>query len=297
MKAVIPILINDSNMTNNITITETLWTAGTYTLGAKRYKADTYIEYEVIVASTSDEPVFGTQQDPPTWKKVGVINKYRMFDGLYATQSSRTSPIEVVVESGSNFINAVAVLGISDAEFINISVEDTLLGVVYDKTVQLIDNSEVVDWWNFFYSPYELKTEIVFIDLPFYNNVTVTVTLTGEDVVKCGEILMGRVFSLGQTQLYSGLGIVDFSKKERDDEGNFSLEERTYVKRIDYDVQVDRNRVASVNNFLTKYRATPTVWIGEESAEETIIYGFFRDFEIVLSSPTICECNISVEGL
>jgi uncharacterized protein (DUF2141 family) len=52
-----------------------------------------------------------------------------------------------------------------------------------------------------------------------------------------------------------------------------------------------------VQKALADIRTTPTVFIGDPNRPETIVYGFYRNFNIVLSTPSISDCTIEVEGL
>ncbi|CAB5555439.1 Uncharacterised protein [Pseudomonas putida] len=52
-----------------------------------------------------------------------------------------------------------------------------------------------------------------------------------------------------------------------------------------------------MRRLLAELRATPVVWIGEESYEATILFGFYKDFQIVFSGPTVSDCSITVEGV
>jgi hypothetical protein len=52
-----------------------------------------------------------------------------------------------------------------------------------------------------------------------------------------------------------------------------------------------------VQKALADIRTTPTVFIGDEDRAETIVYGFYRGFNIVISTPSISDCSIEVEGL
>lgn len=73
--------------------------------------------------------------------------------------------------------------------------------------------------------------------------------------------------------------------------------ERGYSKRADFDVIVQTNMVSQVQRLLSKYRAKPLVWIGEASFQSTILYGYYKEFNLVISGPTASDCSISVEGL
>jgi hypothetical protein len=55
--------------------------------------------------------------------------------------------------------------------------------------------------------------------------------------------------------------------------------------------------VSAVQKLLADIRTTPTVFIGEDDKPETVVYGFYKQFNIVISTPSISDCSIEVEGL
>jgi hypothetical protein len=100
MKIVTPQPITSATLTaSNVAITETLWTAGTYTLGQERYVGTRL--YRVIVASTTDNPTVGVTLTPPSWQDIGAINRFKMFDDVISTQTTRTGTIVVTVDPPS----------------------------------------------------------------------------------------------------------------------------------------------------------------------------------------------------
>lgn len=295
MKIVTPQTVTTGTLTaTNVTITETLWTAGTYALGVQRYVGTNL--YEVIIATTSAEPTVGVAADPPSWRLVGSINRWKMFDDVISSQTTRTGTIAVTITPGQ-VVNAVAFFNVS-ANTVNVTVTDPVEGIVYNTTQTLQDNTLIVDWWAYFFEPIFAKQDAVFTNLPSYRNATITATLdAGAGVAACGAMVIGRQATLGLANFGSGVSIQDYSRKETDAFGNIQIEERAFAKRADYDVTIDSNRVATVQQLLAAIRATPTVYIGEDNRPETVVYGFFRQFDIVIATPTISDCSIQVEGL
>jgi hypothetical protein len=60
---------------------------------------------------------------------------------------------------------------------------------------------------------------------------------------------------------------------------------------------IDRNEVDSFSEYLASLRATPCLWIGSDQYASTIVYGFYQNFEILISYPTTSDCTLSLEGL
>lgn len=296
MRIVTPQPITSSLLTaSNVAITETAWTAGTYTTGTQRYVGTTL--YQVIASpSTADNPTVGVNATPPTWKVVGAINRFKMFDNIISTETTRTGTIEITITPGA-IVNAVAFFGLS-GNTIQVEVDDPVEGIVYDQTKSLQDNTLITDWYAYFFEDFYTKTDVVFADLPSYGGADILVTIdAGAGTAACGEMVMGKIRNLGVTNFGTSVSIQDYSIKTTDEYGNVIIQPRAFTKRADYDVTVETSRVSSVQKALADIRTTPTVFIGEEDKPETVVYGFYKSFNIVISTPSISDCSIEVEGL
>ena len=296
MKLIPPITVTTSNLTaSNVSITETAWTAGIYTTGVQRYVGTTI--YEVVaIPSTTDEPTAGAIKDPPSWVAVGSINRFKMFDFSIGQATTRASPIEVTITPGE-IINAVALFELAGATTVQVEMIDPTDGTVYDETRVLADYTGISDWYAYFFAPYQLDVDAVFLNLPAYVNAAITVTITGTADVSVGECILGRQRIFGSTSINASLGIEDFSRKERDEFGNFQIVERRFAKLGNFDVLLANNEVNAMFRTLADQRARPTLYIGGDDFVETYILGFFRDFTILRSGPVTSELSIEVEGI
>lgn len=298
MKIIKPYTVTNSNLTSNVAITETEWTAGTYSLGDQRYLSSNFTLYEVIVASTSDSPDVGVLADPPTWKSLGKINRWKMFDQKVGNATTNSTSIDITITKNS-VLNGIALFNClgSTAQII---VNDSIEGIVYDQTIPLVDNSSVVDWYTYFFEDIVVLQDVVKTDLPAYGSTaTVQVIVSAPTgTAQLGELVVGTISEFGQDiALGSGFGTIDYSRKTTDVFGNFEIEERGFAKRGDYLIQIDKSLVSTVQKVLTSIRTTPVVFIGADTEEYSIIYGFYKDFFIVISTPTLISFNLSVEGL
>ena len=270
------------------------WTAGTYTLGTRRIWLNKI--WEVIVASTTDQPDVGAALATPSWQLISATNRYKMFDSVISTQTSQAGTIVVTVLPGQ-VTNAVALFGLS-GNTINVTMTDPTEGTVYNETKSLQDNTLITDWYAYFFESIYQKEDAVFADLPSYTNGSITVTINaGTGTAKCGEMVMGRQQTLGVSNFGTTVSIQDYSVKTTDEFGNIVIQQRAYSKRADYDVTVETSLVSAVQKLLADIRTTPTVFIGEEDKPETVVYGFYKQFNIVISTPSISDCSIEVEGL
>lgn len=253
--------------------------------------------YEATVDNPGRSPEDGVNSDPPQWVRTGTINPWRMFDQDTSTQTSGATPMTVSFEPGV-LVNGIAFFSV-DAGTLQVTMTDPVEGLVYDSgEIQMLDNSAINDWYAYFFEPYVPRPDLALLDLPPYPDATITVTLTSEGQdINVGEIVFGSIQRLGAAQYGTSVGIIDFSRKEQDQFGNFSILQRRFSKRAEYDVKISTGAASGVQRTLANYRTTPVVWVGDENKDETIVYGYYRDFEILLSGPSLSDCTITVEGL
>lgn len=296
MRIIPPETVTPTELTaTNVAITETEWTAGTYGTGMQRYVGTDL--YEVVAdPDTSDEPTAGVEKDPPTWIKIGKINRYKMFDFIIGEETSQSAGSIDVTVVFPNLTNAVALFNVTGASVQVVMTDGTT--EVYNKTRTLVDNSGVSDWYSYFFEPIVRDTEAVFLDLPSYVGASVRIVVEndGSDTI-IGEAIIGRQRILGVTLMDFSFGIEDFSRKERDQFGNFTIVERRFAKITEYEVHLTNSRVNPTFRALAEVRAKPTVYIGDESKSESIALGFYRDFSTNRVAPNDSEMSLEIEGL
>ncbi|WRH62030.1 MAG: hypothetical protein RSE12_16910 [Fuscovulum sp.] len=295
MKIIPPFMVKPANLVSNVPITETLWTPGTYAFGVQRYVGTTI--YEVVaIGGTSDEPVAGSMATPPTWIAVGSINRFKMFDFVIGDATMRAGPIDVTI-TPMQVVNAVALFQVQ-GNTVQVVMTDPVDGIVYDETKSLVDNTGISDWYQYFFAPVEKATEVAFFDLPSYGTANVRIVIdAGTEPTACGELIIGRSVTIGTTLQSFDFGIEDFSRKERDDFGNFIIVERRFAKLSNYDIFLENFQVNAAFRELSKIRATPAVYVGNEKFPETIALGFYRDFATLRTGPVTSEMTLEIEGL
>ncbi len=272
------------------------WTAGTYNQGDRRIIAAEHTVYEVVAETTTDSPLDGLAKSPPTWMVVGGTNRWKAFDDKVGTATESPEEIRYSLMPGAG-VDAVAFFGV-DAGGVQVIVTDPLRGEIYNSITAPVLTDGIETWWDYFFAPIELRQDFVVSGLGAtkYCRIDIIITKTG-GAAKVGAIVMGKLANLGLAVYGTSVGITDYSRKERDVWGNTIIVERAFSKRADFQVAVETREVGRVQRVLAQYRATPIVWIGADNSEETLVYGFYRDFDIVIANPAISDANISVEGL
>jgi len=295
MRIIKPVEITPAILTSsNVPETDyAAWSAATaYAVGDKVLY--NHRNYEALVASTGANPETDTS-DPPKWLDLGADNRWRMFDDKVGSLTEQAGSIAVELQPGA-VINSVALFNLLGRSA-TVTLTDPSEGIVYQRTVSLVD-AGVSDWYEWFFAPIGRQTDFVLLDLPAYGTATLSVTIdNASDTAAVGHLVMGRQAELGVAVYGSGVGITDYSRKETDAFGNSVVVERSFSKRAEFDVVVETPQIGRVQRMLAGLRAQPVVWIGAEGYESTFLFGYYRDFQISISGPSVSDASITVEGL
>ena len=235
--------------------------------------------------------------DQINWLDDGYTNRYRMFDNTLSSVSSRTGGIEFTL-TPNQIINGIALLNVN-ASTVRVVMTDPTLGVLYDRTIDLVSVSDVTDYYTYFYSPLVAKSNTaVFTDLPVAPTATIDVYISaGSALVSVGEVVYGIKKIVGRTNYGTSIGIKSYSRKEFDEFGNVTVVKRKNSKYCEYDIDIDNYMLSDIQRFFSDIDSVPCVFIGNETMDELIVYGFYSDFKATISFPTVSKCTLRVEGL
>lgn len=279
------------------------------------FLADTYGEYaggttydlDDLVISPADHRVYQSLQgsntghslsDAAWWLDIAPTNAYAMFDNSNTTQTERGDEIVVVLEVEGR-ADAVSLLNIVAAT-VRIQIETTADGEIYDETFDMISDSGVNDWWEYYFEPVIRRGDIVVFNLPMNSDPTFTITLSDPGgTAKVGAAVVGLSRDLGPLLYGARVGIQDYSRKEADEFGNFTIVQRAFSKKAVFKCMVQNTAIDSIAALLAQYRATACVFVGTDDPPytSTWIYGFYRDFSIEIAFMEKSYLNIEIEGL
>ncbi len=298
MILITPAVFGIGDLTSNVSITETEWTAGTHALGDQLYVGVDI--YEVTASpDTTDEPTAGAAKSTPTWVLIGQINQWRMFNNVLH-QSTQQTGGPITVDIGvATVVNAIAVLK-CNAATATVVVTDPVEGEVYRKVVSLIDNSMISDWYAWFFNPIKRNTEFVLIDLPAYAGATISLTLDAGATIdtSCGGFIIGSQTTLGSTELEYDVRSRFFSRRERTIYGDFlNLIGRPAAREASFDVWMNSDRVAGALTLLESRDVLPTVFIGGEEYEQSIVFGFPDEPEAQQITTLYSKMKLTVLGI
>lgn len=301
-----PIQVTDATLTSsNVAENDNpLWSAvANYNVGdlAMVTTPNIHKNYEALTVNINKYPPDNANTTVPTpatpdWLDLGATNRWAMFDQFNGSQTTNANTIDVEVTPNQVF-NSLALLNLF-ATSVQVIVTDPIEGIVYDKTFSLISDSGINDWYAYYFTPIERNVDLVLLDLPNYPSATIRVIITEDGGnAAVGVMAIGAQVVLGTTTYGTSASIKDYSRKETDQFGNFTIVPRAFSKRADYAVTINTSRADFVNNYLTSIRTKPVVWVGNSEFGSTVIYGYYRDYDITLSAFQISALALTVEGL
>lgn len=268
--------------------------AGNYDEGARVIEG---IEaYESLVSGNNDTIEDGLAASPPTWLRLGFVNRWRMFRDGRDSKTRQDGGIATTVTPGQ-VINGLALLGLEGLD-VTVTMTDPVEGVVYQRTESITDIG-VGNWYDWYFMPYDIREDLVFSDLPPYPAASIDVvvaTASPADASAVGRYVIGALRDMGITLYGTSVRTQDFSVRERDGFGNLTIVNRRQIRLVDYRVNVETDRVDSVKSELDRLANQETVFIGSEQFGSTVIFGFYRDFDITISNFALSDATIEVEG-
>jgi hypothetical protein len=301
MKVIKPITIGDAQL---ISSSLSATSAPTWSASVS-YAQDTFAQsgrllYKSLQGSNlGHDPTLDSSAD--WWVDAGPTNRWAMFDSEINTQSIVSAAVgqdvsmSVTLAPGSvNSIAALELIGNS----LNVEVRDGTSALVYEKTISL-DVAVINDWYAYFFEPDARLSLVSLQDLPPYLSAQIKVTLSGKTEVRMGSLVVGNLYSIGDTRYGGNVGINDFSKKSTNDFGVTTLVKRAFSKRANFNVMVDSDNLDRVYRLLSELRSTNALWVGIDEARytPTVIFGFYKEFSIDLALSKTNYCSISIEGM
>lgn len=313
MKVIPPVTIGDSELVSSTLTepaagspsTESVWSAAaTYALGDEAISTTQHRKYESLQAANLNKPLpVLPETETDWWLDIGPTNKWAMFDLYRNTQSSGASPITVKIAAGER-VNSVGLLGL-DATSVTISL-DSAVGspsINYYYHTEDLSTRDVDNWYEYYYSPFLHKTNVLRFDVPPYappSILTITVTNTA-GTSSVGGVVVGSAQYLGETQRDADFQFLSFSLIERDAFGNANLVPRRAIPTTDQTILLDKEMVPGAAQTIRDLDAVPALWSsldedGDALFEPMLILGIYRDARFILGTPD-CQLRLRVEEI
>lgn len=301
MKVIKPTLLTDSLLTSS-TVSEDdfpQWNAATnYTIGGHVIRLATHRIYKNLLGGIDSTPPEEALVGPtPKWVDVGPTNRWAMFDDEVGSLTVAENTLTYVLTPGQ--IEGISFLEIF-AETLHVVLRESPGGtVVYDQTF-VLDGSIVDSVFSWFFEPYSVVSELSIVNLPAgYYNPEITITLAGSGQISCGVCKFGTITDIGGTEYGAKLGIISYSRKETNEFGRVVVVPRRYVKTLEAKIHSDSAELRRIYRALGELKDTPCVWIGSDAKgyESLTVFGFYKDFSIDVTYPTLNYCTLQIEGL
>lgn len=275
------------------------WAVGTtYDVGDRVILTSTHRIYESLQTSnTGNSP---TALGSAFWIDAGPTNRWAVFDTSVSTQTVQADSITYQLTPGEA-VNSIGILNILAGTEINITMVSPSTGspgIVYERTVDLSGLPLTPDWWAWFYGQKSVPTQSIALDLPSYSDCEITIEILGGSDLAVGVVLIGSQQNFGLGIKYGArVGIQDYSRKETNTFGETVLVQRAFAKRANFNLFINKSEVDSFQNALSSIRAVPVLWIGSTDYEATTLFGFYKNFDILISYPENSDCELEIEGL
>jgi len=258
------------------------------------FTAQTTTNYNIgfYIGISSDLDPFEGDDSSGIYLWGAQLEEYVLTDYM----GSGSGRIDVSITPGE-VMNSLALLNMQ-ATKVHCLVIDPDEGLVYQAVKTGVSNSGITDWYSYYFTPIERVNTISLLDLPAYPAATIRlIAYENSGEVAVGSLVMGNAYEVGVSLHGTSVGIINYDRKTVDAFGNTVVQPISFSKRADFDVRLSTSRTGAVQTFLANSRSTPVLWVGSGEYESTIVYGFFRDFSIILKDAVYSDCNIQIEGL
>lgn len=252
--------------------------------------------YESIqVSNHAHDPV----TSPDWWVEVSATNLWKLFD-LSSTTQTTIDASDYFEFAPGQAVNSFSLINISGVATVRVRLTDPIYGVVYDSGVlDILFLPSAADWYVWFFEPKVEQAQFLLRNLPSYPNAVLRVDLTSAGTANIGAMVFGSEHSLGKfgVQLGARLGIVDYSRKERNQWGDVVLVKRAYSSRLNISITLNNEDLDNTYRLLADLRSTPCLWLASDTYSSLSVFGFFSNFEIAIPYPLHSVCSLDLEGL
>lgn len=286
--------INTATVLSNVPENEyPPWDGGTaYTVGAQVLRKHR-IYKRAVAGTTATAP----EADTTNWTDMGPSNAWALVDDVIGTRTTAQNNLTTVLRLG--LTGGIALMELV-GKAAQVTVRDPSTGkVAYQRTV-VLDNTQINSIADWFFTPYEQRTDVVLLDLPTqFANAEVTVSIIGSGAVSCGVLKYGRLHKIGSTQYGARAGMMSFVDKKRDAFGRLSIQKRDSSKRCTLSVIVEQKDCDRVHRLLSSLDGVLAIYVGVDTLgyNRLSVYGVLDDFNNDVNFPTCNLFSIEVKGL
>lgn len=252
--------------------------------------------YEGAVWESAQSPNQGItpSEDGTAWTRIGATNRLKAFDGFLQDAATQDGSLSYDLQF-SELVTDLAILRAAGSE-VRVTMT-AAVGQVYDKTFPLIDDSTIVDAWEYFFAPFNFQDTVLVEGLPPYAGAEIRVEVSGEST-SVSQILSGIGLALGTVRVGTSVGLESYSRKERDDFNRSIVVSRPYSDTVAFDVQIPTTQVGYVSRRLAERESARSLFYMSDGAPYgAVVYGIPKDFHITHETHVMAESVLEIEGL
>lgn len=284
MRIIEPITVTPAMVTASNVPVESLpaWDIGTTYANKDRVIFDNSIWESVQANNTGHNP--GTDTTSAWWVRIGATNPWRAFDNRFGGMTSGGATITYSILLPRS-MNAIAFFGLN-AQNVRVKLSVPGPSVIYDETITLASRDDVTNLWGYIHNAYTFKPDLVITDLIMPSGSTLDITITAGASAQVGEVMIGNDIGIGSTLVDSSLGIVDYSKKDRDEWGGVFLVPRAVTKTVNFRFSIPTDDAARVQRIMERVTSKVCVFYAVDGEDPfgTTVAGILRDYDLTLGA-------------
>jgi len=294
-----------TNIVNTELFTDGDMSSDSFTKGTGWTYDSTDEEYDCDGSQTEDSQLY---QDISVTEDSKYIIKFTVKNyssgsirpvvgGAEGTAVSADGSYTEIITAGASTVCGL----MADSDFVG-SVDDlSLMRVSNDETTEIqLDESYTPDYWYYFFADFTYREDLVW-SYSLYHNAKLRIEISPQSgEAKCGMVAIGKAVELGSTMYDISTGIIDYSQKSTDSLGRTYLAQGNYAKRVSLTGWLRNENLDIVMQALADVRGTPIIFDANNDDcdyQALIVYGFIKDFEIIIPGPNVSKLEITVEGL
>ena len=293
-----------SYLSANFTEDETAWLVGSMFNYSDEIRDGHYIYKYAGTTGTNtvDTPSLDYLKLPSErkWIKIRPTNYYAMLDNETQTQTENTESIIITIAT-SNF-DALSLLGLYAKDITIELTDNTTSEIVYTKNIDLIDTKAIIDFSTYAFNENQLLPSMYVDDIPLYVDGTLSITINNSgDTAKCGRLVCGRTYYIGDTGYGINLGQESYSTKETDVFGNTTLIHSNSLNLDSYEVNVPTNAIPNIRRRFKELDAVAILFIMDEkensNLENLLNFGYYQSFNILIPNSVISTASLQIKGI
>lgn len=224
------------------------------------------------------------------WQKIGLSNKWAMFDESVSYSSSIASDKSITVTPGASY-DTVGCIGIDGIYSVKLEILDQSNSQLYIETKSTANPDAD-------FSEFKLS-EILFTGIPPFIDTKVKLTFYVDSSLdgKIGDVVIGKSYGLGDAVLGTQSNTKDYSEQKEDVFGNFEYIERAIVPSVTYQIDVKKSKSIAVQRFVNSLRGKSNLWYADIGEPEFLtVHGRCETIPMTYENHSIVSYKAKVRG-